>query len=154
MHRNASIDEKMPSLSLVLVGRSQFKGKVNGYPSSSRRVNRLFKSDEKPAKTCIFNRMPGKLKKIPKPLKHIKKYRLLEGDGNPNSTFFYPSSNSTFCLLQQPICMRKTSVLGESGFRIINNVSYGRLVGHSCKCCPLQGVVNCKCSPLHGIGRS
>ena len=118
----------------------------------------------KAMKTCkyqFFNRMPEKLKKIPIPLKHIQKYCLLERDGNSQTPILYiclsiisNHTNSTFCLLQQPICMRKTSVLGESGFCIINNVSYGRLVGQSCKCCPLQGVVNCKCSPLHGIGRS
>ena len=79
----------------------------------------------KAMKTCkyqFFNRMPEKLKKIPIPLKHIQKYCLLERDGNSQTPILYiclsiisNHTNSTFCLLQQPICMRKTLVLGESG---------------------------------------
>ena len=67
LHRNASIDEKMPSLSLVR-RRSQIKGKVNGYPPSSRRVNRLFKSHEN-LQIPVFQQNARKVKENPNTLK-------------------------------------------------------------------------------------
>ena len=48
--------------------RSQFKGKVNGYPPSSRRVNRLFKSHEN-LQIPVFQQNARKVKENPNTLK-------------------------------------------------------------------------------------
>ena len=132
--------------------------------SRERSTNTRRRQDEsigslKAMKTCkyqFFNRMPEKLKKIPIPLRHIQKYCLLERDGNSQTPKFYiflsiisNHTNSTFfACFSNPSVWERHQSWEKVGLYIINNVSYGRLVGQSCKCCPLQGVVNCKCSPL------